>query len=125
MIWLICAIGGLTALFFIINVWSKWTDEAINAGAYCPKMPVEEDYSHRWEVGTCENCHKSCEVYIPEMECNACLTEKFFYPQDPQGEEVEADGEMKRLRKRCIDLESQILLLEARIHWLGSNPFGN
>ena len=41
MIWLICSIGGLTALFFIVQTWSKWTSDAIEAGAYCTE-PVKK-----------------------------------------------------------------------------------
>lgn len=46
MIWLICAIGGLTALLLIIQiiqVWTKWAQEASDAGAYCMERSVDGD----------------------------------------------------------------------------------
>jgi hypothetical protein len=137
MIWLICAIGGLTALFFLIQVWTKWTAEAVDAGVYCTQMPEEEeeDFDHLWEQGTCLTCRKQKEIYIPEKECQACLISYFVNQPELDGDQDELAVENQRynslemryhlLQEENARLYQEVSDLQAQVKFLGSNPFGD
>ena len=131
MIWLICGIGGLTALsLFFICVWSKWTKEAVEAGAVCIEPTTQlsyeeqEDCSHLWEIGECRECRCRKEIYLPESACASCMWRDFN--RDDEAEEEETlDSKVKRLASENVSLIIQIKELQAQVKFLGSNPFGD
>ena len=119
------AIVGLVSITVIgvIAVTVMAAKAAKNGSHGCAPVVTEEEEEDRseWEVGTCVCCNKQKEIYYKFHECESCLHDNFLFGRD----ECDPDSELKRLRQRCFDLESQIVILEARIHWMGSNPFGD